>query len=541
MIPYIMDDTKTLAELVADTSNGLGRLTECTLADVKEVLNGEYVASVNVPIKAHNAELLHRGGIIKLKVNTDAPQLFRIARMKETLSTGMIELDLEHISYDLNKTVIAAVGVNTGRVFELLDMLNNQWVQIAPVYPGGVFTATSTIPSNDTAGGTWRRPITPRELLLGNDGLCAKRGWVMHWDNLTYSFEYSRGNDLRNSVILSYGKNILDYSEEADNASVYDGVVGYVFLQNKWPNAINSDLVPVVVGTTPQHIYMADVSEKAKNLTNAPTKAQVTTWARAWLANHPSINVPRFSIDVDMVNIYGTSQYENLKALGTVGLGDTITVHIKELNVNLDAVITEIVYDSLKESIKSVVLGNYRPSLAKTLVGMVNNNSSAITETRTQYSEVATNGSNGLMSATDKATLDSLNMRMLFDSYQAHPSTDWSTWRYNQYQISGNGFIIVMVNAYADTNASYGNLTAYVQHSTDGGTTWEFDGFTAYRHDQTSAISTDGIAVTVPIAVTDTELIRTVWRISKEDKKICRTKMLGVGVTATETVHGGAL
>lgn len=538
MIPYIMDDTKTLAELVADTSNGLGRLTECTLADVKEVLNGEYVASVNVPIKAHNAELLHRGGIIKLKVNTDAPQLFRIARMKETLSTGMIELDLEHISYDLNKTVIAAVGVNTGRVFELLNMLNNQWVH-APVYPGGVFTATSTIPSNDTAGGTWRRPITPREVLLGNDGLCAKNNWVMHWDNLNYSFEYSRGEDLRNSVILSYGKNILDYSEEADNASVYDGVVGYVFLQNKWPNAINSNIVPVVAGTTPQHVYMADVSENAKNLTSAPTKAQVTNWARSWLSGHPTINVPKFSIDVDMVNIYGTSQYENLKALGAVGLGDTITVHIKEMNVDYDAVITEIVYDSLKESIKSVVLGNYRPSLANTLVGMVKNNSTAITDTRTQYSEVATSGSNGLMSATDKATLDSLNMRMLFDSFQSNPASDWNTERYNEYQISGNGFIIIMVNAYTSGTTSYGNVECSVQHNSGG--TWGYDGYVKYRHDQTMSDSYDGVSITVPMAVTDEELIRATWKITKEVQKACRVKILGVGVTATQTVDGGAL
>lgn len=539
MIPYVMDDSKTLAELVADTSNGLGRLAECTLADVTEVLNGEYIAVVNLPINARNADLLHYGGILKIAVNIDNPQLFRIARIKETLSTGMLELECEHISYDLNKTVIAAVGVNTGRVFELLNMLNNQWVH-TPVYPGGVFTATSTIPSNDTAGGTWRRPVTPREVLLGNDGLCAKNNWAMHWDNLNYSFEYSRGEDLRNSVILSYGKNILDYSEEADIASMYDGVVGYVFLQNKWPNAINSDLIPVVAGTTPQHVYMVDVSEKAKDRTSAPTKAQVTEWARTWLSSHSNINIPKFSINVDMVNPTDDNQRRNLKALSSVALGDTITVRIKELNVNLDALVTGVVYDSLRESIKSISLGNYHPSLANTLVGMVKNNSSAITETRTQYSEVATSGSNGLMSASDKAALDGLNMSMLFDTYQEHPASDWSSWRYNQYEIHGNGFIVVMVNAYANANVSYGNLSAYVQHSFDG-SSWTFDGFSAYRHDQTSASSTDGISITVPIAVTDGELIRTVWRISKEDKKICIVKMLGIGVTATETTHGGAL
>lgn len=527
MIPYVMDDSQTLATLVADTSNGLGRLVECMSLEITEGLDGSYTGVMVIPREAYNSGLVHRDGIIKAKANgSDDPQLFRISRFKETLSSGLIECDLEHISYDLNKTILSCAvpfGISYSSITSLLRLFEGNQPTV-DVNPEGIFTPTTNMPS-DTIIRQWRfapPPKTVRFALLGEDGVCPVLGYQMRWDNLNYEIRDRRGADKTDSVVITYGKNVLDFVNEQDISETYDGVIGYAYVPSKWAHATIGDVKPVDAGTTPQHILSVDVSENANSMTSQPTKAQVNTWTDAWLsANNPSI--PKVSLDVDLISLEDNGEYDKLKELEGLELGDTITINVN--NVSINATVTEVTYDSLSERYIDIKLGNYQSSLADTIIGLVGGNTTALSATQQEYN----------------ATFQSMKTQMLFDTYQTHPASDWSSWRYNQYEIDGNGFIIVMVNAYADTNVSYGNLSAYVQHSTDGGSTWDYDAFTAYRHDQTSASSTDGISVTVPIAVTDGELIRTVWRISKEDKKICRVKMLGIGVTASETVTGGAL
>ena len=172
-----------------------------------------------------------------------------------------------------------------------------------------------------------------------------------------------------------------------------------------------------------------------------------------------------------------------------------------------------------------IKLGNYRPSLADTILGLVGQNTTALSNTQQEYN----------------STFQSMKTTMLFDTYQTNLSTDWNTERYNEYKIEGNGFIIIMVNAYTSGTDSYGNIEASVRHSTDSGTTWGYDAYTKYRHDQSMSDSYDGTAITVPMAVSDEELIRATWKITKEVEKACRIKILGIGVTATQTVDGGAL
>jgi len=152
-----------------------------------------------------------------------------------------------------------------------------------------------------------------------------------------------------------------------------------------------------------------------------------------------------------------------------------------------------------------------------------------------------TNPANYVNVGTELAKINALTVRMLSNTYNSNESSDWNSTRYNQYKISGNGFVIISVNAYTDTNASYGNLRAYIQTSTDNGPTWEYEGWASYRHDANQSSVIDGLSLTIPLAVTDGELIRAVWQITKEDRKICRVKMLGIGVTAEQTVNGGTL
>lgn len=524
MIPYVMDDTKALTTLVADTSNGLGRLAECTSLNVTEGLSGEYTATMVIPTEAYNSGLVHRGGIIKAKANgKDPAQLFRVARFKETLSSGLIECDLEHISYDLNKTVLRSTvtAVVTTTVSQFLDLLNGN--MSATVHPSGVFTAASNMTGSTSLNGVFLySPATPRQLLLGENGVCATHNWQMHWNNLTYTLMNRRGADKTDSVIVAYGKNIVDFSDEQDTSEVYDGVMGYVYVPSKWKGSTVSDVKSLVYGHTPQHILLVDLSEKAQDMTSKPATSTVNAWTDAWIAaNDPSI--PKVAINIDLVSLEDNGEYDKLKELEGLELGDTITVKVNGTSVN--ATITEVTYDSLTERYTEIKLGNYQPSLENTILGLVGGNASDLSNTKQEYN----------------ATFQSMRTELLFDTFQTNASSDWNTERYNEYEIDGNGFIIIMVNAYTATTGSYGNISASVQHSTDRGSTWGYDAYTAHRHGSNDSNAYDGTAITVPMAVVDNELVRCTWKITKEVQKACRVKILGIGVTATQTVSGGAI
>lgn len=526
MIPYVMDDTKTLAELVADTSNGLGRLAECMSLDITEALNGEYVGTMVIPKEAYNSGLVHRGGIIKAKANeSDSPQLFRVVKFKETLSSGLIECDLEHISYDLNKQIIRTPLRVSGNTVSWILSAFNGTASFVTVAPTGIFTAASNVSGTVRTWYIEPPPKSIRQALLGEEGVCVRQGWQMHWDNLTYEMRDRRGTDKTDSVIVSYGKNVMDFSNEQDITSVYDGIQGYVYAPSKWEQAVYGALRPIRAGTTPENILLMDFTKHADDLgfTNSPPASwQVTSWTDNWIAaNDPT--VPLVALDIDLASLEATGEYQQLKELEKIELGDTITVKIGEVSVNAN--VTEVTYDSLSERYTEIKLGNYRPSLADTILGLVGQNTTALSNTQQEYN----------------STFQSMKTTMLFDTYQTNPSTDWNTERYNEYKIEGNGFIIIMVNAYTAGTDSYGNIEASVRHSTDSGTTWGYDAYTKYRHDQSISDSYDGTAITVPMAVTDEELIRATWKITKEVGKACRIKILGIGVTATQTVDGGAL
>lgn len=406
MIPYVMDDTMTLPNIANNSTNGMGRLAECVSLFVTEALNGQYTAKMVIPTVAYNSGLIHKDGIIKAKANgTDDPQLFRIVSFKETLSSGLIECELEHISYDLNKSVVLPQTDNVAytNLTNVCAVLNNTGSS-GSLSPASVFTFYTDTGASDY-NQTWYIPHTPRQLFFEKEGVCNIANVQMYWDNLEVHLNTRRGADKRDSVIVEYGKNVADFSQEADITEVYDGAVGYVYQENKWENAVISNIVPVTVGDTPQHIRIVNMSDyiNMMNLDSPPSKAQVTTWTNTWLQDN-NVTLPKVALNIDLVSLEDNGEYDKLKELETVELGDTITIKIGTNDI--DATVTEVEYDSLIERYTKIKLGNYRPSLESTILNLTQQNLNDLSSTKTQYASVASQTSNGLMSASDKSILD---------------------------------------------------------------------------------------------------------------------------------------
>lgn len=351
MIPMIMDDTKTLQQLVSDTSNGLGRLPETISSKVKEVRNGEYVAEVEVPIDAKHYGLIHKGGLLKLKPNQYADdQLFRIDNIHRSKESKTAVLNCNHISYDMMKVVVLPFSA-TGITNTLQGLKSHL------LYEGYPFDFDTNI-TNTTSAFSLRTPVQLRSAIGGMEGSLldiysgANNYCEIEWDNLDTYFWEHRGTN--RGIQIKYGKNLIDDEQEESVTDVYDGVIGYaevdevVYTGN--PYLVNEVSNPYVLSV--------DFSDKYESDT-IPTTAELTAYAQSYAISN-KVNVPKTNLEISFEVGGNGTEYE--KVFSDVRLCDTVSVYYEELGTNVTAQVYEIEYDSLNERILSVKLGDYEKS-----------------------------------------------------------------------------------------------------------------------------------------------------------------------------------
>ena len=400
MIPYVLDENKPLSTLVTATNNGVGRLVECQSFIVHEALNGEYTAKMEVPIVAYNSGLLHNNGIIKCKADSQTDfQLFRIHTFSKSLKDGMIVCNMNHISYDLQKIVGRFNGNAANSPSNFITVMNNNVIGTNP------FTITT-----DIAGGglvSLLYPRTFKDCLMGDENsFFTTWGGQITWDNLNVTISERRGED-KTGIVARYGKNVLDARMEKNISNIYTGIVAYAFTPD-FGTAIVDQPIQVVASDYPMY-KIVDFSSKASSFANYASNplSYIHQWALAYVQEN-DITTPEVNIAMDFLSLEKIGEYEQVKQLQTIGLGDTVTVKVEPLEMNLTADCIEREYDGLAERHTKIQLGNYTQGLTTTLVDINKKTTAELNYIKTAYAKTATTNSNGLMSATDKAKLDSL-------------------------------------------------------------------------------------------------------------------------------------
>lgn len=401
MIPYVLNENESLSNLISRTNNGLGRLVECQSFIVHEALDGEYTAKMEVPIVAYNSGLLHHGGIIKAKADSITPwQLFRIRSFSKSLKAGMIVCEMDHISYDLKKIVCKFNGQLAVSPSNALTTIANNTVGTNP------FTITTT-QTNEFGNLSLLKPQSIKDTLVGDNSMLSTWGGDVYWDNLSVQLMDRRGEDKYGIVVL-YGKNILDAKQEYEISNTYTHLLGYAFTPAFGTAIVDTQLVEAVASDYPK-VMLMDFSQQAtkeESYANTPLY-YVHKWATEYVEQN-NISVPKVSIGVDFLSLENMKEYELIHDMQTISLGDTVTVKVAPLDMNLQGRCIEREYDALNERHTKLQLGDYTNSLANTLAGMSRNNADEIQYIRRAMVQTATSTSNGLMSAADKAKLDSL-------------------------------------------------------------------------------------------------------------------------------------
>lgn len=393
MIPRLMDHTKALSALAADTTNGLGALAETASCIVTEERNGGYTLQMKLPITAKHYSEVTVGGVIKAKANEFHPdQLFRIQKIARPIN-GMVTIYANHISYDLGKTSVAPF-TTTGASATMTALKAN-------MTGGAAFTLTTDVP-NVSSSFTNGIPQSLRACLGGQRGsVLDVFGGEYEWNNLSVKLCNARGRD--RGVVLRYGKNITDIQQDENIENTYTAVMPYA---TDSAGTVTLGTLQTIIASSEPKILNLDLSDKFDD-NNPPTTAGVNQAAQDYIDSH-NLTQPKINITVSFVALWQTEEYKEIAPLERVALCDTVTVKFEKLGISATAKVIETRYNTLTERYDSIELGDAKSTLAQTINGIddridavANQKISFLDQTIASFSQLIANGMGLFMTGED--------------------------------------------------------------------------------------------------------------------------------------------
>lgn len=413
------------ASATSFTTNGLGGLSDTISCKVTEERNGEYTLEMVYPLSGAHFDELVNGNIICAKLDdTRGTQAFRICQITRPIN-GQVTVYAQHISYQLSMIPCAPFTASSANA--ALAGLKSNAAESCP------FTFTTDKATVATYKQT--APASIRSRLGGVQGsILDCYGGEYEFDNYTVHLWAARGRN--RGVVLRYGKNITDLSQEASIADTVTGVYpyyqdenSYVELPEKVISAESAENFPY-----PRTIAL-DLTDQFEEV---PTVAQLRTAAQNYIAQE-GIGVPRVNVKVSFIPLADTLEYEDRAALETVSLCDTITVKYEKLGVDATAKVIKTVWDVLAERYESIEVGDARNSLATTIAETKQEaaeavDGSALTQAIARATDLITGVTGGYIRFNRNADGQPYEM-LIMDHETIETSTN--IWRYNS---AGWGF-----------------------------------------------------------------------------------------------------
>ncbi len=333
------------ADETAFTSEGLGRLTECTRCHVKEVRNGEYECEFIYPVTGRLFSSIEEGSYIACIHDDDGDvQPFKIYRRSAPID-GRVTFNARHISYLLNHVIVAPFEAHSA--VEAMAALSSNAINNNPF----------TFSTDKTTLGTLKteEPRSVRQIMGGDGGILDIYGGGEFDFNLWHVyFKAHRGN--ASGVQIRYGKNLISIDQEKDAGETYNAVVPF------WRGSVNDvdTLVTVsgyIVSAAGTSTVIPVVLDLSNEFDDQPSEAELRHAAEnyladtmPWLANE--------SIKVNFAQLWQTAEYEDRANLQRLRLCDTVSVYYPALGVSADNIkIVSVDYDVLTEKYISMELG----------------------------------------------------------------------------------------------------------------------------------------------------------------------------------------
>ena len=340
MLPILYS---SITEGTVPSNYGVGVLSDCISATVKEARNGEYELTMEYAAEGIHASDIVPNAVIKAKPNyTDDPQLFRIYKVGKTIN-GKFTVNAQHISYDLSGKVITSG--TAASLDDTITLLNAQ---------SGFFVISSD--KSVSAPFEVAEPSSVRSWFGGKQGSILDVYGPGEWkyDNFNASFLAARGQD--RGVTIRYGKNLTELSQTLDMTNLCSAIIPYYKAQDGTVTT-GSEVSTGLVGIDRKKAV--NFSSEVDPESATPIATQLSTLATAYIANNNFTTIKN-SITLNFV------QMKNLTE--RVDLCDTVHIYFEPLGLTATAKCIETVWDVLADRYTSTKFGDATTNIADTIV-----------------------------------------------------------------------------------------------------------------------------------------------------------------------------
>ncbi len=373
MIPILFEESSTVF-----TSNGIGRLTDCTSCLVTEERNGIYELELQYPVSGPMAKEIQVGRTVyATHDNTNEPQPFRIYNVTSKLE-NMVTAKAEHISYKLNQTTVLPFSA-----ISCSDAMSKIPQNIIGDSPFTFWTDKAV-----TKQYRLEKPSTVRNILGGSENsfLDVFGTGEYEWDHFTVKLHLNRGAS--HGVTIRYGKNLVSLEHQRDKEGTFNAVVPYYLGEDgtlvtlpEWvvygsgyvrdldlrtddvTDLYSDDDDNIVVGYTEVGIVPLDLTDQWET---PPTVSQLRNKAQSYLNNNEPWEINE-NITVDFVQLWQTEEYANVEPLQRIALCDTVGIIVPGMDVNAQAKCISVTYDSLNERYTRMELGKAKMTFSQVI------------------------------------------------------------------------------------------------------------------------------------------------------------------------------
>lgn len=334
-------------------TNGLVVLDSCKSLFITEELNGQYELEMEYPIDARGKwQYLVRDNIIQAD-----GQLFRIYRTNKK-DFNSITVNARHIFYDLADNLVEDIDIRLLSGAAALDKVMSNLAYTTSFTAMSDIVATNNIYIDDETGDiTGKNPADAIFFLLNTYS-----GELVR-DNFNIKMLQHRGQD--RGMLISYGKNIKGIEEDINIDSVVTRIK---------PIGQDGLYLPEQFIDSPHIGDYANPKISVVEFSDDNDYNSLRADGQKYFIDN-KCDIPQVNYKVDFVELRKTEEYKNYAVLESVYLGDTVTVRVKKLNIDIKCEVISIKKNILTDRIEEIELGNFKKNIADSI-----NKAAAVTD-----------------------------------------------------------------------------------------------------------------------------------------------------------------
>lgn len=334
------------------------------ICEASSELGGAWILEITHPIDDEGRwKYIEKEAVLSVPTHMGKNQLYRIDEITDKNDTD-ISAKAYPIFYDSAKEVFLMDKRPTAKNGqETLDILTE----------GTKYSGESNISTANTAYFVRRNLL---DCILGDKSPSFVRVWggEVLFDNFKIIVNEHAGGDYGAEV--RYGKNMVGVNVSEDMSEVVTRIVPVAYngrlLTSQMVDSplINNYAIPYTKEIKFEDVrYFEDIEEGTDTtdliVCNSQAELDAALIAKCNEQFEAGIDLFKVTIEVDMVALENTEEYKDFKDLVKIGLGDDVSCYHTRLGIETKARAIKIVWDCITNSVKNVILGDYKYDFLK--------------------------------------------------------------------------------------------------------------------------------------------------------------------------------